>query len=310
MKGFIASLLVPLCLVVLSGGYCAAVGVGVSSPQVVEEEEIVVNVNVEEPQEEDEGFLMGEIYDLKPSKEELLSKEKAKEDAMTVKKHSHYACQEPSDCQNGYYCSSTTSTSGGHCQKFGDCTLDEDCVNPANEFPGNNDDPYCFSECDLTEGTCLTMCQDEEEEMPPDNYVVPNQDEPEEEEVSLSKSSSSSSSSSSLECANNEACDDGMFCSRGHCQTLGQCDEDIDCQNPSNSYPTTKCRGPVSCQQGACSRTCSSSGCAKGVSEVQCFAQPCRVSACPESVVCVDEYCGGCNAIHFDAAGFQVCGGA
>jgi hypothetical protein len=108
--------------------------------------------------------------------------------------------------------------------------------------------------------------------------------------------------SSLLKCANNEACDDDMFCSQGNCQKLGLCVEDIDCHNPSNSYKNTKCRGHVTCQQGACT------GCAEGVEGVQCLVQPCSESTCPESVVCVDDYCGACHFVHFDAAGYQVCG--
>jgi hypothetical protein len=255
MKGFVASLLVSLAI--LLTGYphgASSLQVHVSEDGMLGENEIVVE---DETEVVEEGYIVAEPYYLPPPEENT--------------------CDGTSDCETGYYCSTS-----GQCKKPGQCATDNDCLNPFNDFPGNNGDPSCFSECEISEGTCLTACYDAE--LPPD--LLPN---------------------SSLECANDEACGDGKFCVRGECQRHGTCIEDIDCKNPSNSYMTTKCVGYVSCKEGACARTCSSSGCPEGESEVRCFAQPCRVS-CPESVVCVDDYCGGCNAIHFDAAGHRVCG--
>ena len=252
MKGLVASLLVPL--VVLLTGYthgASSLQVHVSQDRMLGENEIVVE---DETEAGGEGYIVAEPYDLPLPADNT--------------------CNETSDCKPGYYCATS-----GKCQKPGQCATDDDCQNPSNDFPGNGD-PYCFSECEISEGTCLTAC--EGADFPPD---VPN---------------------SSSECANDKACGDGKFCVRGECQKHGACVEDMDCKNPSNSYITTKCIGYVSCNEGACARTCSSSGCPDGKSEVRCFAQPCR-APCPESVVCVDDYCGGCNAIHFDAAGHRVC---
>lgn len=55
-----------------------------------------------------------------------------------------------------------------------------------------------------------------------------------------------------------------------------------------------------------CGDECS---CANGEQPVQCFAQPCSVApVCDvEGAVCVDNYCGGCNAEHYDAFGNAVC---
>lgn len=49
--------------------------------------------------------------------------------------------------------------------------------------------------------------------------------------------------------------------------------------------------------------------CANGELPVQCFAQPCSVApACDvEGAICVDNYCGGCNAEYYDAFGNAVC---
>jgi hypothetical protein len=102
-----------------------------------------------------------------------------------------------------------------------------------------------LTQCEVSEGTCLKACQDAE--LPPD---MP--------------------SNSTLECANDEARGDV----RGECtQQHDICVEAIDCKNPSNSYMTTKYIGYVSCQ-GVYARTCSSSSCPDGESEVRCFAQP------------------------------------
>jgi eight-cysteine-cluster-containing protein len=55
-----------------------------------------------------------------------------------------------------------------------------------------------------------------------------------------------------------------------------------------------------------CGDECS---CANGEQPVQCFAQPCSVApACDvEGAVCVDNYCGGCNAEFYDGFGNAVC---
>jgi hypothetical protein len=262
MKGLVASLLLSLAIVLT--GYthgASSLQVHVSHDRMLGEDEIVVE---DETEVVELGYVDSNPHDLPPPDEA---------DPM-AKPKSGDTCNQSSGCKPGFYCSTS-----GQCNKPGQCATDEDCQNPSNAFPGS-DDPYCFSECEISEGTCLTACQDAE--LPPDV------------------------STSSLECANDEACGDGKFCSQGECQKHGACVEDIDCLNPSNLYMTTKCTGYVSCKGGACHRTCDSSSCSDGKSEVRCFVQPCRTS-CPESVECVDDYCGGCNAIHFDAAGHRVC---
>ena len=48
--------------------------------------------------------------------------------------------------------------------------------------------------------------------------------------------------------------------------------------------------------------------CTDGSQPFNCFAQPCAVVGdCAEAAYCVDDYCGGCNAYHFDAEDNQVC---
>lgn len=46
--------------------------------------------------------------------------------------------------------------------------------------------------------------------------------------------------------------------------------------------------------------------CADGSDPVQCFVDPCQVSSCDEGA-CVANYCGGCNAEHYDKSGNLLC---
>ncbi len=59
-------------------------------------------------------------------------------------------------------------------------------------------------------------------------------------------------------------------------------------------------------RQVCCGDECS---CASGELPVQCFVQPCSVApVCDvEGAVCVDNYCGGCNAEFYDPLGNAVC---
>eukprot|EP00980_Cylindrotheca_fusiformis_P006195 scaffold1325_cov95-Cylindrotheca_fusiformis.AAC.6 len=107
------------------------------------------------------------------------------------------------------------------------------------------------------------------------------------------------------------------YCAAGICLDAGKCKIDEDCINPSNTYPMTKCIGPVVCngETGTCTRNCIGTGspCANGIPTVRCFEDPCSSSSssaksyCKESVACVADYCGGCYARHFDKAGNLIC---
>jgi len=49
--------------------------------------------------------------------------------------------------------------------------------------------------------------------------------------------------------------------------------------------------------------------CKKGLAfDTDCKQVPCNNedSQIDDSVSCVNDYCGGCNAIHFDATGFEI----
>ncbi len=60
----------------------------------------------------------------------------------------------------------------------------------------------------------------------------------------------------------------------------------------------------ISCTKIGCTT------CPDNSEPVSCFVQPCSVSTCEvEGAVCVDDYCGGCNAYWFDERGHTVCDG-
>jgi hypothetical protein len=46
--------------------------------------------------------------------------------------------------------------------------------------------------------------------------------------------------------------------------------------------------------------------CASGEDYTTCETTPCMASAEDGQMSCVNDYCGGCNAIRFDAAGYPI----
>jgi hypothetical protein len=133
----------------------------------------------------------------------------------------------------------------------------------------------------------------------------------------------------------------------GTCLPMGDCIVIADCQSPSNIYVLDACVGEMICAQQSCGIVCTEFDadpqivldetaaegscvnnndcaekqyCAAGICRdidgecpdgsqlVNCIVQPCMVSSdCAEAAYCVDDYCGGCNAYHFDTEGDQVC---
>lgn len=104
-----------------------------------------------------------------------------------------------------------------------------------------------------------------------------------------------------------------QFCSHGYCRAMGTCDTVFDCQNPSNLYPTVKCVGFDTCDNGACGLDCgcpcppSEEGEACGV-PASCEEDPCQsTSRCEvDGAVCVSDYCA-CQPIWYARDGEQVC---
>jgi hypothetical protein len=114
-------------------------------------------------------------------------------------------------------------------------------------------------------------------------------------------------------CEKDEDCSGVQYCATGECLDHSMCKIDVDCFNPSNSYFSIFCVGYTECQGDACSTVCDETGtgaqCKDGSKFESCLVAPCSVDKCSTGVSCVDDYCGGCNAIHFDVAGTQVCMG-
>ena len=108
-------------------------------------------------------------------------------------------------------------------------------------------------------------------------------------------------------CASDSVCGSSMYCAAGTCMRYGTCNSNVDCKNPSNDLTrilsgTTR-SGVITCEANRCVSDESGDICPAGSDSIFCVASPCEFSKCAESVQCVDSACGGCQAIHFDAAG-------
>lgn len=114
------------------------------------------------------------------------------------------------------------------------------------------------------------------------------------------------SCSSDADCAS-----ESEFCAGGVCRPFGTCGTVEDCMNPSNEQFLPQCMGYRICEGGSCGMMCSESACSSedDMAETQdCPSRPCDVVQCDETYEsCVDDYCGGCNALFFDATGRLVC---
>jgi hypothetical protein len=111
-------------------------------------------------------------------------------------------------------------------------------------------------------------------------------------------------------CTSNKDCDATSYCAAGQCLPMGSCETDMDCRNPSNSYPVIECTGPLTCSDDKqCGRECGPD-CDDGSfpTDQSCDVVPCEVAEeiCVSTgaiASCQNDYCTGCNALVFDAAG-------
>ncbi|GAX11127.1 hypothetical protein FisN_9Hu218 [Fistulifera solaris] len=115
-----------------------------------------------------------------------------------------------------------------------------------------------------------------------------------------------------LDCSSDNDCAaDSEYCSRGSCRPFGACETVADCMNPSNLHFIPQCIGYRTCEAGFCGMVCSERSCSSEDLELEtvtCLIRPCDALQCDESYEsCVDDYCGGCNALFFDAAGQLIC---
>jgi hypothetical protein len=184
------------------------------------------------------------------------------------------ACASDEACGENKYCASS-----GECLEVSKCSEVEDCSNPANS-------PFavalCVGNMACLDGACGMICGPEVDTTSPSN---------------------------TLSCTNDAECGDESYCAAGTCLAISQCNQLVDCMNPANGpYAVVACVGFLECTgTNQCGITCSNTSCADGSEPVACVANPCDVETCEGAVSCVADYCGGCNAIFFDASGNQVC---
>jgi len=108
-------------------------------------------------------------------------------------------------------------------------------------------------------------------------------------------------------CRSSDDCGTGLYCSKGKCRKNKTCGNRLDCLNPNNRFITPRCLGRIRCNNGVCSKKCGNP-CTKKKPQTSCFAPPCDVTKCNEPWEnCVNDFCGGCNAIFIDSAGRRVC---
>jgi hypothetical protein len=243
-------------------------------------------------------------------------------------------CASSEDCTDEEYCSS------GICQSWGTCQDDFDCRNPQNTYPviectgplkctqgtcgrecgptcpdGTNEVNCLASPCSIAKSTCETdfvSCIDDycggcsalvfDAAGNPEVCSSPNETDVDTSDVVPPSCNSTSD------------CESGSYCSSGECREMGMCVNTFDCRNPSNIYATILCIGPLYCNEtsGSCGRECGITDCPGDAEPVQCIESPCTVlrQTCDEEIFeCVDDYCGGCNALAFDASGAPVCNG-
>jgi len=100
------------------------------------------------------------------------------------------------------------------------------------------------------------------------------------------------------ECSGIE-CSDNQYCAANKCVEQGTCTKDMDCLNPLNEFQDqlNKMLGHFECTNSTCEKV--RGACKDGIDHFECLKDPC--SSGQDS--CVSDYCGGCNAIYFDAGG-------
>jgi hypothetical protein len=243
------------------------------------------------------------------------------------------------NCVSSEDCDGTTEyCADGECLVKGDCKLEVDCFNPKNDFAVDD----CIGYLECQEGACGKVCSDQN--CKPDKQEVncfANPCEVTECSVATNCVSNYCDGCNAFyfdtkgtqvcttnlpkdptPCSMNADCtadsggdgdgtlamvEESPYCAAGVCLEPGSCNTEFDCINPSNNYPLIECVGPIVCQDGLCTRDCTTGSlCPEGVEVTNCFADPCTATGCEGSVSCFSDYCGGCNAIHFYASGSKI----
>jgi hypothetical protein len=238
-------------------------------------------------------------------------------------------CESDADCAEMDYCAA------GQCVIKGECRLDVDCVNPLNDQVGlckggyficnpNQQQCECIADQPCPNGRsqvqcivapCDTATCGDEAASCVDNYCggchaiqfnkaghqVCNL-----EDTDVLRSTCDTDQDCLAAQITRQALVD-QYCAQGVCLGFRSCTTDLDCRNPANSFSAVGCLGYFECQMGRCGVICTDGPCPDGIDSVMCSVAPCQVDKCSDGVHCVNDYCGECNAIHFDAAGNQAC---
>jgi hypothetical protein len=245
-------------------------------------------------------------------------------------------CNMDLDC-DGAFNNTLAYCSKGECTPMGTCSEYADCVNPSNVYaviecvgPIQCDAEFgqCGRQCGPTfcpegveEVSCVAdPCMDYETECPiaascVSNYCGECKAILFDDAGYVLEDCDKNSPKEAVACNMDLDCDGAFndtlaYCSKGECTPMGTCSEYADCVNPSNVYAVIECVGPIQCDAefGQCGRQCGPTFCPEGVEEVSCVADPCMdyETKCPIAASCVSNYCGECNAILFDDAGYVL----
>lgn len=245
-------------------------------------------------------------------------------------------CTSSVDCGESEYCSE------GTCKDFGQCSSDADCFNPDNVYGGmkcvgpiscDMKQKRCSRTCDATNCPadkppveCLkSICEDIEDSCESEvancvdyscgdcgafafdaaGYQVCKEVGPKN-----NPTSPSDVGHGDVTCTSAKDCAEDEYCAAGECLPDGQCNTDLDCMNPTNSYPVVLCVGVLGCYgDGICGIKCGAASCPAGATPAKCLTAPCdSPPSCEETwEYCINDYCNGeCGVILLDAAGNEV----
>jgi len=220
-------------------------------------------------------------------------------------------CTSGKDCGKDQYCADNK------CLDHKTCTTDMDCVNPSNKFEHRLNETKGHFKC--TEGICgkVTGCEDKSEPFLCKNDPCSMNTRGDEgpcvsdycggcNAIYFDAGGNVMDDPVDNTCTSGDECGEDQYCADNKCLDHGTCKEDMDCVNPSNKFQhqLNKMFGHFKCTEGTCEKV---GGCEDESEPVPCTKDPCSASRCGGGVSCVSDYCGGCNSIHFDAGGNDIC---
>jgi len=217
-------------------------------------------------------------------------------------------CKNNQDCGEEQYCN------GNICLDHTVCREENDCLNKLNIWPQDEcvgpitcEDDSCTKSCD--DGMCANNCVVWYDGCNTCKCSVDGTNEVECTEMFCANLEEAYcleyKNESEKDCESDKDCSEKQYCSANICRDHSKCSKDVDCLNPSNEWGPEKCIGFDKCRDGVCHRTCGYH-CEDQSEPMECSTLPCKESFC-NGMSCVDDRCGGCNAIVFDWGGSQIC---